>query len=155
MAMGEGVICFVEKSIKETKRYDVSLYISKINADGTGYKKLMKRNAKNLKIEGNTLFFLEYYGNALISYDLTDKTEKKICDYAREYDITQDVLYLFVRDEKLIVMNERQKTEYEINQIYKKPFIYNDFVYYIRSESRSDSFIEDDFYYLCRKKFTC
>lgn len=156
LAIKGGWIYFVENSLKEKNsdetRWHCS-YISRITVDGKNYEKMMKRDAIMLHTDGDYLYFIEMDSSELYSYNLKEKTEEKILDFTDSYYVYKDIIYSYSgKDKKMKVFNANNKNNFIINGIYDTPIVYNGYIYYIRSKSRSDVFKEGDYYYLCRKK---
>lgn len=155
LTIGNDWIYFIESSIKEKREESRqgNIYISKIKVDGSGYQKIMKRNASMLQVEGDNLFFKNYHESALICYNLKNRQENRIVDFTSEFYVHGNVLYSFDNiSEKLKVIDLADQSNFDIEQIYDMPIIYDEYVYYIRSKSRSDEFKKKDYYYLCRKR---
>lgn len=154
LAIKDGWLYFVEDSLQEEKEEKGDgVYISRIRVNGQEYEKIMERCAVMLQIDGNNLYFKNYHEQALLCYNLEDKTEKKIVDYASDFFVHENVVYSFNNMSKnMQVLNLSDGHSFKVKKVYDTPIIYDGYIYYTRSKSRSDEFKKGDRYYLCRKK---
>ncbi len=84
---------------------------------------------------------------------IQEKTEKKVLDSTDSYYIRKGIIYSYDGENKRMnVFHVNNGSSFYIEGIYNTPVIYNGYIYYTRSKSRSDAFQEGDSYYLCRKE---
>ena len=156
MSLSGDWIYFLETSVKE-KMEGVrggNVYISKVKVDGSGYQKILKRDVVIFFVDGKNIYIRDTSGSSLLCYNQETGRETQIMDDTTFFWVNENILYSWENSSHtLSVMDSAGQTGFEIKGICEQPVIlYDGYVYYSRSKSRSDAFKKKDEYYLCRKE---